>query len=47
MTVILEWIAKLSDEIFFNLIREDRYLYFVKGLGISLQLTFYAALIGG
>lgn len=47
MTVIMEWIAKLSDEIFFNLIREDRYLYFVKGLSISLQLTFYAALIGG
>ena len=40
-------ISKLSDEIFFNLIREDRYLFFVKGLRISLQLTLYAALIGG
>jgi len=39
-------IATLSDEIYFNLIRESRYMLFVKGLGISLQLTFYAAIIG-
>jgi His/Glu/Gln/Arg/opine family amino acid ABC transporter permease subunit len=47
LDVIMKIISKLSDEIFFNLIREDRYLFFVKGLGISLQLTLYAALIGG
>ncbi len=45
--VIMEIVTKLSDEIYFNLIRDDRYLYFVKGLGVSIQLTFYAALIGG
>ena len=43
----LRIIAKLSDEIYFNLIRENRYMHFVKGLGVSLQLTFFAALIGG
>ncbi|HCS73486.1 MAG TPA: amino acid ABC transporter permease [Clostridiales bacterium] len=43
----MEIVTKLSDEIYFNLIRDDRYLYFVKGLGVSIQLTFYAALIGG
>jgi His/Glu/Gln/Arg/opine family amino acid ABC transporter permease subunit len=47
LTVIMKIITTLSDEIFFNLIREERYLYFVKGLGISVQLTLYAAFIGG
>jgi His/Glu/Gln/Arg/opine family amino acid ABC transporter permease subunit len=46
MTYIMNLIATLSDEIYFNLIRESRYMLFVKGLGISLQLTFYAAIIG-
>ncbi|NLU36116.1 MAG: amino acid ABC transporter permease [Clostridiales bacterium] len=47
LDVFLIIIAKLSDEIYFNLIRENRYMHFVKGLGVSLQLTFFAALIGG
>ncbi|HOB19496.1 MAG TPA: amino acid ABC transporter permease [Candidatus Atribacteria bacterium] len=37
----------LSDEIYFNLIRESRYELFLKGLLISLQLTFCSALVGG
>ncbi|MGB4157405.1 MAG: amino acid ABC transporter permease [Clostridiales bacterium] len=36
----------LSDAIYYNLIREQRYLQFVQGLGISLQLTFYSAILG-
>lgn len=36
----------LADAIYFNLIREDRYILFIKGLGVSLQLTLYAAIIG-
>ena len=36
----------LSDAIYFNLIREQRYMQFVNGLGISLQLTLYAAILG-
>lgn len=47
MSVIMKIITTLSDEIYFNLIREERYLYFAKGLKISVQLTIYAALIGG
>ena len=46
MTYIGNIAAVLSDEIYFNLIREDRYMLFVKGLGLSLQLTLYAAAIG-
>jgi len=45
--VIMKMISELSDEIFFNLIRENRYLYFVNGFGVSVQLTISAALIGG
>lgn len=36
----------LSDAIYYNLIREQRYLQFLRGLGVSLQLTVYAAAIG-
>ncbi len=47
MSVIMSITTTLSDEIYFNLIREERYLYFIKGFKISVQLTIYAALIGG
>ena len=36
----------LSDAIFYNLIREQRYMLFISGLGVSIQLTFFAALLG-
>lgn len=36
----------LSDAIYYNLIREQRYMQFVEGLGVSLQLTLYAAILG-
>ena len=39
-------IQALSDAIFTNLIREDRYLLFLKGLGLTLQVTLYAVVIG-
>ena len=39
-------IKSLSDAIYYNLIREQRYMQFIQGLGISLQLTLYAAILG-
>lgn len=36
----------LSDAIFYNLVREQRYKLFLDGLGVSLQLTLYAAILG-
>ncbi len=39
-------IKALSDAIYTNLIREDRYLLFLKGLGLTMQVTLYAVLIG-
>ncbi|NMA95828.1 MAG: amino acid ABC transporter permease [Clostridiales bacterium] len=46
MTFLIEIYKRLSDAIYFNLIREDRYMLFIRGLGISLRLTLYAATIG-
>jgi amino acid ABC transporter membrane protein, PAAT family (TC 3.A.1.3.-) len=36
----------LSDAIYYNLIREQRYMLFIDGLGVSLQLTLFAAILG-
>jgi polar amino acid transport system permease protein/polar amino acid transport system substrate-binding protein len=46
MKYIMDIIALLSNEIYYNMIRDNRYMMFVKGLGISLQLTLFAAMIG-
>jgi His/Glu/Gln/Arg/opine family amino acid ABC transporter permease subunit len=46
MKYIMDVIALLSNEIYYNLIRDNRYMMFVKGLGMSLQLTLFAAVIG-
>ncbi len=44
---MLDGILKiLSDAIYFNLIREDRYMLFVNGLKVSLEVTLFAAIIG-
>lgn len=43
----LEGIFKvLSNAIYDNLIWENRYTLFIKGIGITLQVTFFAAVIG-
>lgn len=47
MPFLNDFIRSLSNEIYFNLIREGRYMMFINGLGISLQLTIYSAIIGG
>ena len=36
----------LCDAIYSNLIREDRYLSFVKGLGVTLEITILALMLG-
>lgn len=46
MWIIDYFFRSLSNDLYFNLIREDRYMFFIRGLGISLRLTFFAALIG-
>ena len=39
-------IRVLSNAIYYNLIREQRYMLFVSGLGVSLRVTLYSALLG-
>ncbi len=40
------WFAKIKDEFYINFIAEDRYMYLVKGLWMTLQITFFAVLLG-
>ena len=46
MSFLVDIYKILSDAIYINLIKEDRYLLFIKGLGVSLKLTIYAAILG-
>lgn len=39
-------VNSFSDAVFLSLIKEDRYQYLIRGLGISLLLTLIAAVIG-
>ena len=39
-------IQSLTQAIFSNLIREDRYMLLVDGLGVTLQITFFALILG-
>ena len=36
----------LSDKIYFAFIKEDRFMYLLNGLSVSIQLTIFAAIIG-
>ena len=36
----------LTDAIYSNLIREDRFMLLVRGLGTTLQITFFALILG-
>ena len=40
------WLAKLKDEFYINFVAEDRYKYLVKGLWMTLKITFFAVLLG-
>lgn len=37
---------KLGEDFLNNFVAEKRYLYLLKGLGITFQVTFFAALLG-
>lgn len=39
-------IATIGNDIYNNLIAEDRWLYLLKGLGVTLKISFFAILIG-
>lgn len=51
MNVILlsgigSWFQDLKDTFVMNFITDNRYMYFVKGMGVTLEVTFFAVLLG-
>jgi len=40
------WLQKLRDEFYLNFIDDDRYTYIFKGLLVTLEVTFFAVLLG-
>ena len=43
---IPDWLQKLRDEFYLNFIDDDRYTYILKGLLITLEVTFFAVILG-
>ncbi|MBR2295337.1 MAG: amino acid ABC transporter permease [Clostridiales bacterium] len=43
---IAEWFEDLKSQFILNFIDDDRYMYIVKGLGTTLEVTFFAVLLG-
>lgn len=41
-----EWFASFKDEFVLNFIDDDRWLRLLKGLGVTLEITFFSVLIG-
>lgn len=41
-----EWWAKLSEDFYISFIADDRWLYIVNGLGVTLLITFFALIFG-
>lgn len=40
------WLDKWKDRFFMNFIKDDRYKYLLKGLWMTLKITFFAVLLG-
>jgi len=43
---ITDWFTKLSDSFYHTLIEDGRWTYLFKGLGVTIEITFFSALIG-
>lgn len=41
-----DWLADLADQFVLNFVKDDRYMYILKGLGVTLIVTFFAVLLG-
>ena len=47
MTLSLSsWASEMKDRLYTNFVADDRYMYLVKGLWMTLQITFLAVLLG-
>jgi len=45
-TVFADWLNGISDSFYLNFIKNDRWHYLLDGLGITLQIAFFAVLLG-
>lgn len=43
---IPSWLQDLKDDFYLNFIKDDRYMYIVKGLGTTLEITVFAVILG-
>lgn len=43
---IADWLSSLKKDFFLNFVDGDRYMYLVKGLGVTFEVTFFAVLLG-
>lgn len=43
---VMDFIAKFGQDFYLNFIKEDRWKYIVNGLGVTLEVTLFAVLIG-
>ena len=43
---ICNYFIGLGDSLYLNFVKDDRYLYLTRGLGVTLEITFFALLIG-
>lgn len=44
--LFVSWLISIKDQFYLNFIDDDRYMYLVKGLGITLKVTFFAVIVG-
>lgn len=44
--IFVNWMISIKDQFYLNFIDDDRYMYLVKGLGITLEVTFFAVILG-
>lgn len=45
-SAISQWFSDLRDEFVLNFIQKDRWKFLVEGLGITIEVTFFAVLLG-
>ena len=46
MDFIMKFFTDFANDFYLNFIKEDRWKYIVDGLGVTLQVTLFAVLIG-
>ena len=43
---LTEFIESIQDQFYLNFVKDDRYQYILSGLGVTLEVTFFAVLLG-